>query len=149
VSAICETAFGKEFDIMSRKHLAAFLIALAALSDPAAAELRGSPEGPPVFSASETAVIARNAILSTLVQDDPWAVRHLLDAMAALQANADPNGPARPGNKREGGPNSGVSLDPKTDPDLDRLQRSSPEAVLDLFQVLKQAGAKKPQPPAK
>ena len=52
---------------MSRKYLAALAIALALLSEPAAAELRGSPEGPPVFSAAEVAVITRNAVLAALI----------------------------------------------------------------------------------
>ena len=66
---------------MSRKHLAAALaIALAALSEPAAAELRGTPEEPPVFTAAEVAVISRNAVLAALIQDNPWVVRRVLDA---------------------------------------------------------------------
>lgn len=134
---------------MSRHHLAALLVALTALADPAAAELRAIPEAPPVFSATETAVVARNAILSGLIQNDPWAVRRLLDSMAAIAAGTAPYGLPRSGAQPEGAPNAGISLDPKTDPDLDRLQRSSPEAVLDLFQLLKQAGEKKPPPPAK
>jgi hypothetical protein len=69
---------------MSRKRLAALLIALAVLSEPAAAELRGTPEGAPVFTAVEIAVITRNAVLSALIQDNPWAVRRVLDALAAI-----------------------------------------------------------------
>ena len=63
----CDTASTKEPDIMSRKYLAALAIALALLSEPAAAELRGSPEGPPVFTAAEVAVITRNAVLAALI----------------------------------------------------------------------------------
>jgi hypothetical protein len=148
VSALCEASSGKESEIMSRHHLAALLIALAALSDPAVAELRGVPAAPPVFTATETAVVARNAILSTLIQNDPWAVRHLLDSMAAIEAGTATYGLPRSGGPHEAAPDAGIALDPRTDPDLDRLQRSSPEAVLDLFQLLKQAGEKKP-PPAK
>jgi hypothetical protein len=149
VSALCEASSGKESDIMSRNHLAALLIALAALSNPAAAELRGVPEGPPVFTATEAAVVARNAILSALIQNDPWVVRRLLDSMTAIEAGTAAYGLPPSGAQPEGAPNAGISLDPRTDPDLDRLQRSSPEAVLDLFQLLKQAGEKKPPPPAK
>src|SRR5947209_4404643 len=81
---------------MSRKHLAALVIALAALSEPAVAELRGSPEGPPVFTAAEVAVITRNAVLAALIQDNPWAVRRVLDALAAVSTT--PN----TGSKRSG-----------------------------------------------
>ena len=55
---------------MSRKRLAALL--------------RGTPEGAPVFTAVEIAVITRNAVLSALIQDNPWAVRRVLDALAAI-----------------------------------------------------------------
>ena len=138
---------------MSRKHLAALLIALATLSDPAAAELRGAPEGAPVFTATEVAVIARNAVLTTLVQDNPWAVRRLLDAMAAIETAAAAGNPApsEPGKVGAGAgglaPDANVALDPQTNPDLDQLQRTSPEAVLDLFKLLKQASPAKPQTP--
>ena len=140
---------------MSRKHLAALLIALATLSDPAAAELRGAPEGPPVFTAAEVAVIARNAVLTTLVQDNPWAVRRLLDAMAAIETAAVATSPAAsaPGKAGAGAggvaPDGNAALDPRANPDLDQLQRTSPEAVLDLFKLLKQASPAKPQAPPK
>ena len=55
---------------MSRKRLAALL--------------HGTPEGAPVFTAVEVAVITRNAVLSALIQDNPWAVRRALDALAAI-----------------------------------------------------------------
>ena len=93
---------------MSRKRLAALL--------------RGTPEGAPVFTAVEIAVITRNAVLSALIQDNPWAVRRVLDALAAIsttrimQARRRERGACRCAN-----------------PDLDQLQRVSPEALLDLF----------------
>jgi len=55
---------------MSRKRLAALL--------------RGTPDGAPFFTAVEVAVITRNAVLSALIQDNPWAVRRVLDALAAI-----------------------------------------------------------------
>jgi hypothetical protein len=134
---------------MSRKHLAALVIALAALSEPAAAELRGSPEGAPVFTAAEVAVITRNAVLSALIPDNPWAVRRVLDALAAASATPDS------GSKRAVGSTAPADdiIDPLTNPDLDQLRRVSPEALLDLFKLLKEAqpgsGGAKPQTPAK
>src|SRR5215813_15005798 len=106
---------------MSRKHLAALVIALAALSEPAAAELRGSPEGPPVFSAAEVAAITRNAVLSALIQDNPWAVRRVLDALAAVSTT--PNNAS----KRAVGSAApaDATIDPLANPDLDKLQRVS------------------------
>jgi len=134
---------------MSRKHLAALVIALAALSEPAVAELRGSPEGPPVFTAAEVAVITRNAVLAALIQDNPWAVRRVLDALAAVSTT--PNN----GSKRVVGSAApaDATIDPLANPDLDQLQRVSPEALLDLFRLLKEAqpgsGGAKPQTPVK
>jgi hypothetical protein len=134
---------------MPRRHLAALLIALAALSEPVAAELRGSPEEPPVFTAAEVAIIARNAVLSSLVQDNPWLVRHLLDALAtAARVNAAANPP--PGGGAKVGPGAAApdtgKIDPRANPDLDELQRTSPEGALDLFRILKQAAPDKPPP---
>ena len=134
---------------MSRKHLAALMVALAALSEPAWAELRGTPEGAPVFTAAEVAVITRNAVLSTLIQDNPWAVRRVLDALAAVSTT--PDGAGKSGSAA---PRPDAALDPLANPDLDQLQRASPEALLDLFKLLKEAaekgaGAAKPQTPLK
>jgi hypothetical protein len=137
---------------MSRKHLAALMIALAVLSEPAAAELRGTPEGPPVFTAAEVAIITRNAVLAVLIQDNPWAVRRVLDAMAAIDASAGNKPPSDEGDKGDasgGKSDPGASFDPRTNPDLDQLQRTSPEAVLDLFRILKQATPAKPSTPQK
>ena len=132
---------------MSRKHLAALVIALAALSEPAVAELRGSPEGPPVFTAAEVAVITRNAALSALIQDNPWAVRRVLDALASVRTTPDN---ASKGAVGSAAPADGT-LDPVANPDLDQLRRVSPEALLDLFRLLKEAekgsAAAKPQTP--
>jgi hypothetical protein len=145
----CDTASTNEPDIMSRKHLAALAIVLAALSEPAAAELRGTPEEPPVFTAAEVAVITRNAVLATLIQDNPWAIRRVLDALASVSTT--PNN----GSKRAVGSAApaDATIDPLANPDLDQLQRVSPEALLDLFRLLKEAqpgsGGAKPQAPVK
>ena len=133
---------------MSRKHLAALVIALAALSEPAVAELRGSPEGPPVFTAAEVAVITRNAVLAALIQDNPWALRRVLDALAAISTTRI-MGASAP----SGAAPADATIDPLANPDLDQLQRVSPEALLDLFRLLKEAqpgsGGAKPQTPVK
>ena len=113
------------------------------------AELRGSPEGPPIFTAAEVAAITRNAVLSALIQDNPWAVRRVLDALASVRTTPD--------NASEGAVGSAApadaTLDPLANPDLDQLRRVSPEALLDLFKLLKEAekgsAAAKPQTPVK
>jgi hypothetical protein len=134
---------------MLRKHLAALAIALAVLSEPAAAELRGTPESAPAFTAPEVVVITRNAVLSALVKDNPWAVRRVLDALAAI--NTAPNSGGKPA-VGDAAP-ADVTIDPLANPDLDQLQRVSPEALLDLFRLLKEAqpgsAGAKPQTPVK
>ena len=112
-------------------------------------ELRGSPEGPRVFTAAEVTVITRNAALAALIQDNPWAVRRVLDALAAVSTTPNtgskrPVGSAAPAD---------ATIDPLANPDLDQLQHVSPGALLDLFRLLKEAqpgsGGAKPQTPVK
>jgi len=123
---------------MLRKNIFALVIALAALLEPAAAEPRGGLEGPPVFTAAEVVVITRNAVLSTLIRDNPWAVRQVLDALAAVDTTPESGGKRAVGSA----PPIDVALDPLTNPDLDQLQRASPEALVDLFKLLKEAAEK-------
>jgi hypothetical protein len=116
------------------------LLASLTMTDMADAELRGLPDGSPAFSDADRAVIARNKLLSSIVQQEPWLVRRVLDALASNGMRADPprdtkgglSDPDRPG--------------PSDNPDLDRLQHASPEAINDLFQLLKQASGGKPRP---
>src|SRR5262245_21708985 len=86
---------------------------------------------------------------SPLIQDNPWAVRRVLDALAAVSTT--PNN----GSKRAAGSAApaDATIDPLANPDLDQLQRVSPEALLNLFRLLKEAppgsGGAKPQTPVK
>ncbi|MGE0285355.1 MAG: hypothetical protein AB7I42_00610 [Bradyrhizobium sp.] len=120
------------------RELLVFAAALV-LADVARAELVGAPSAPPTFSREETQVIERNAALARAVRVDPWTVRRLLDAVAK------PAGPVvqstQPDEDKQPLPAT-EELDPASNPDLPRLQRASPEAVNDLFQLLKLAGAK-------
>ena len=94
----------------------------------------------PAFSPAEQAIIARNASLREGVRKDPGAVRRALDTLAADR-------PA--GTRSREGSVEGL-FDEKTDPDLGKLQRASPEAAYDLFQLLKKASdAGTPAPPPK
>lgn len=92
------------------------------------------------FSADEQAVIARNASLRTASATAPAAVRRALDALAAGTARAGAALGPDPETPQDG-------FDPTVDPDLAALQRVSPEAAHDIFQVLKQVGTASPIPP--
>jgi hypothetical protein len=114
------------------------LLASFAISDPALAQLRGSVDVPPQFSAADRAVIARNELLRSVVEQDPALVRRALDALANLddaQARTDMSSSSSPAAPSTSQPPSA----PSSNPDLDRLDRASPEAMNDLFQLLKQA----------
>jgi hypothetical protein len=131
---------------MSRNHLMVLAVAIAMIAEPAHAELQGVPKSAPEFTSDEMVIISRNAVLSGIVKEDPWVVRNLLDAIdhGDDQARASNNvvePPLPPSQPPD-------SFDPNENPDVERLQRASPEAVHDLFQLLKQAAEKK-QTPAK
>jgi len=76
-------------------------------------------------------------------------VRRVLDALAAV--STAPNN----GSKRAVGSAApaDATIDLLANPDLDQLRRVSPEALLDLFRLLKEAqpgsGGAKPQTPVK
>jgi hypothetical protein len=109
---------------------------IAFLTDPAFADLQGAPAGPPVFTRNETVIIDRNATLSELAKSNPWIVRKLFDAVEkAASSQSDGQTSPPPADEND------------ADPELDQLKRASPEAVHDLFQLLKQAGEKKADKP--
>jgi hypothetical protein len=85
------------------------------------------------FSAQERAIIERNADLKGVVARDPRLVRRVLDAIAAA--------PAQPAATEPTDRGAVVSEPgaPIRNPDLDNLERSSPEAAHDLFLLLKKA----------
>jgi hypothetical protein len=112
---------------------------LLLLVEPATADLRGVRTGAPAFSQEELAIIHRNQTLSRIVQIDPWTVRELLDSV-------DEEVKGRSVQTRQSiapAPPPREPIDPNADPDLERMQRASPEAVHDLFQLLKRASQKK------
>jgi hypothetical protein len=88
------------------------------------------------FTAQEQTIISRNTALSELVDRDPQLVRKALDAIAAAETMRA--GPANdlPNSKPRG---IGQTPDPSHNPDLQQLERASPEAALDLFQRIKRA----------
>jgi hypothetical protein len=103
---------------------------------PAAGALAQATGDPPAFTAQEQTIIGRNAALSELVGRDPQLVRKVLDAIAAAETmRAAPA--LDPPNSKPGG--RGQTPDPSHNPDLQQLERVSPEAALDLFQRIKRA----------
>ena len=111
---------------MSRRLAATLALALVLPAAVAFADLSGQ-QAPPQFTPEEIQIIARNASLKAIIEEDPWLVRRFLDAMQA-QAGGQAAPPASAGD---------------SDPDLNRFKRASPEASHDLFQILKQAGRPK------
>jgi hypothetical protein len=112
----------------------AFLLATAL---PMASASAQAPKGVarPAFTLADHAIIDRNATLKGLVERDPWLVRRVLDAIVAADR----------GSERSAEPmaRSAIMTDqtptPSRNPDLDHLERSSPEAAHDLFQLIKKA----------
>lgn len=126
---------------MTRRDLMIIAAMLAVMADPATAELRGVPKGAPNFTKDELLIISRNQALSQVVKVDPWVVRRLLDTLdesderrSMSNRAAEPLGPTR---------QPPEIFDPNANPDAERLQRASPEAVHDLFQLIKQVKDKK------
>lgn len=128
----------------ARRRAAAGLLLFAALCVGFAGRAAAQPAAG--FTAEEQAIIARNASLKAALATAPAAVRQALDAIAAAQ----PAGTARSGPplaQPEPAPrveDKKARFKRKTDPDLAGLERISPEAAHDLFQVLKQVGSTKP-----
>lgn len=87
-------------------------------------DLRGQSEAPS-FTGEELRIIERNAALGAIVSEDPWIVRNIIDALRA---------------EREAGRLPSTDLD-SANPDLDGLERSSPQGAHDLLQLLKRVGA--------
>ena len=127
-------------------QLATFLIILAlattvTMSAPARAQLRGPTDSVPTFTAADRVVIERNEMLRSIADTHPALVRRALNALAALD-DVKPRGALMPTDPQPAPRPAGNSRNP----DLERLERSSPEAMNDLFQLLKQAGAGRPRP---
>jgi hypothetical protein len=101
--------------------------------------------GPGLAQTSLTSVerefVSRNPLLVSLQREDPKGFRKVLDLLVAHNEAKQAPSRKRRIPLREEGPN----LDVTGNPDLQDLQKSSPEAAHELFQVLKQAGALKPK----
>ncbi len=102
------------------------------LVEPARADLAPS-HGSPAFSATDLETIARNETLGRVVNASPWLVHRILRRLESAPAAPRDHlfDDAAPATR---------DIDLSRDPDLDALQRSSPEAAHDLFLLIKQAG---------
>jgi hypothetical protein len=129
---------------MSRRRLFVLAVLGVTHAQPAAADLLGVPADRPSFSSSERSVIRRNAVLHSTLTENPWLVRRALDVLSEINAG---NGAARPSAEPPMSRSSklGDDFDRQRNPDLDKASRASPEALHDLFQLIKQAGSTKPK----
>lgn len=117
----------------------------------ACAMVQSASAAPRPFTIAEEAIIDRNEALRSVYETDPALVRRVLDALKARGRNKDkqrdvfggPRVPGAPDPGRQGPMQPGAEIDPATNPDLAILQRGSPEAAHDLFQLLKKASGRK------
>lgn len=94
---------------------AVVIVALLAAADaPARAEITGEPSAAPEFSSAEKDLVQQDVRLAVLARTDPWSLRRALDLLEKQRQS-------------KGAKNAAAD-------DL----RSSPEALNDLFQLLKQ-----------
>jgi hypothetical protein len=122
------------------------MIASFAMVDPAHTQLRGSTDASPVFSEADRTVIERNETLRSIVKKEPALVRRVLDALAEIEEVQMRAGPMTNNPRATRTPSGRPAGQPSSNPDLDRLERASPEAMNDLFQLLKRASGNRPRP---
>lgn len=114
------------------RNLAPALLALGlGLSEPALAA--SGPTPLPEFSAAQLELIARNETLRAVLSRQPWLVHRVLKEMEKARAAGDERAAplAEPRRTRK------ERFDKMRDPDLNGMERVSPEAAYDLFQMLK------------
>jgi hypothetical protein len=129
--ARCSTQTSKGDDMIRNRILVALLVAMTLPVASAWAEPSHGGKRP-VFTIQEQIIIERNTALRGVVDRDPWLVRRVLDAIAAVDQ------PSEPGIERR---DAVVSRPPPPVPpgNPDLMDRSSPEAAYDLIQLFKKA----------
>ena len=112
--------------------------------------LQSASAGPRPFTIAEEAIIDRNEALRSIYETDPALVRRVLNALKSRGPNNDkqrdvfgPKVPGGPSPRQHDPSQPDAEIDPATNPDLAILQRGSPEAAHDLFQLLKKASGRK------
>lgn len=119
-----------------------FAIVIGLCSGTLAAFAQTGASNEPVFSASERAIIDRNQALSIALAVDPDVVRQILDEMAQPKPRPEKKGSEKQRSMFDRKGASPAPIDLSENPDIDvYLQRASPEAAYDLFQILKRVGA--------
>jgi hypothetical protein len=117
-------------------------IGLLLLCEMSAAPAQTGAPREPVFTATERAIIARNQALSIAFTVDPEVVRRILDEMAQPKPRLEQKSAQKKRDMFDGKGTPPAPIDLSTNPDIDvYLQRASPEAAYDLFQILKRVGA--------
>jgi hypothetical protein len=126
---------------------ATMALTIGLATTPASAQLAIAPEQP-AFTPYDQSIIARNSLLRDAVASDPWLVRRTLDGLykGMPESRSALPTPAPSARDMSLAP---PRLDPSSNPDLVPLDRASPEAANDLFQLLKKVGAGSPTTPAK
>lgn len=107
------------------------------LAGPARAELVATQPAP-IFSTAYLQIIARNSTLRSAATTSPWLVHRILRVLEGSATLRDSSLPQGDGTSRD--------IDPAADPDLQALQRSSPEAVHELFLLIKKASKERGAP---
>jgi hypothetical protein len=93
------------------------------------------------FSPHDKIIIERNATLRTLSSQDPQLVRRILDAISTSEQQGTQ--PTERIDLGIGAKPAPIEKKRDADPDLENLERSSPEAAHDLFQLIKKAGGER------
>ena len=113
---------------LTRIRAGAFALALCLGGSAANADVLGLSRSASGESAQSVAeLIARNIGLQRLSEVDPDLARLLAIRLMELTVQEGPS------------PEADGESDGEVDPDIDRLKRSSPEAVLDLIELMEKA----------
>lgn len=125
---------------MFKRMLSIFIVAASCLSSAPDALTREL-----IYSGHEEVLIDRNEVLSKMRREDPESLRQILDLIASPPAAPNPPRPTAKPRIMPFPQREEPAFDPTENPDLVLLQRSSPEAVYELLQILKRVGAGKGQ----
>jgi hypothetical protein len=112
-------------------------------ASPVRADLTSDP-ALPQFSKTDVERIERNATLRELYLYNPWLTYRVLRTIDE-ETGKETRKSNRDNVPGAAAPSSGPApFDEKRDPDLGQLQRVAPEAAVDLFALIKKAGASSP-----
>lgn len=134
----------------NQKHVSSYaselivaLTFICATLAPAHADLVGSMTSPPALTDAERETIAANSVLSNLEQRHPWVLRMALNEIADAAADRLS---LEDGSNPQVAPRSADDYEMRiiqSNPGLESIWRSSPEAAVDLLALIRAAGGKK------